>query len=192
MRIRIPIIPALLAALLVATPLEAQVYRWVDERGVTNYSGTPPPDAGAVEGLGVVEDRVSVYTPDAGLVQAVEDARRGAPYAARIAHLERELEVERRARQALAAAPARVPYDPCADPRAPECIAAHAVYPAYAPVVVVPRRHRSRAIPQVALKPGTTAGQVVGGRGFIPGQSASARSFRPAPEPATPRSFTQK
>ena len=60
---------------LAAVPASAQVYKWVDERGVTNYSNQPPADPEAVKKLGLVEDRISVYTPDRALTQAVEAFR---------------------------------------------------------------------------------------------------------------------
>ena len=39
--LRLPLVLALVIAL---TPALAQVYKWVDEKGVTHYSETPPPD----------------------------------------------------------------------------------------------------------------------------------------------------
>lgn len=44
-------------ALAAATAAHAQTYKWVDERGVTNYSNTPPPARVAQT---IIEDRVSV------------------------------------------------------------------------------------------------------------------------------------
>lgn len=44
---RSPLIPACLLALLLATPAAAEVYKWVDEQGVTHYSQQPPPGAEA-------------------------------------------------------------------------------------------------------------------------------------------------
>ena len=38
---------ALLLALLVSAAVQAEIYRWVDENGVTIYSQTPPPDSEA-------------------------------------------------------------------------------------------------------------------------------------------------
>lgn len=56
---------ALLAAALgFAFPAGAQMYKWVDEKGQVSYSNTPPPVSGKARNVGVVEDRVSVYTPD--------------------------------------------------------------------------------------------------------------------------------
>src|SRR5262245_2625035 len=52
-------LPALL--LLAALPAQADLYKWKDANGVTNYSSTPP---GAKAVATVVEDRVSVIPTD--------------------------------------------------------------------------------------------------------------------------------
>ena len=66
--------PKLLAVvlLLVARPLCAETYKWVDEKGVTNYSSSPPANAKLAEKTQVVEERLSVYTPDPGLLRAIQ------------------------------------------------------------------------------------------------------------------------
>jgi len=58
--------------LLVARPLCAETYKWVDEKGVTNYSSSPPANARLAEKTQVVEERLSVYTPDPGLLRAIQ------------------------------------------------------------------------------------------------------------------------
>ena len=58
--------------LLVARPLCAETYKWVDEKGVTNYSSSPPANAKLAEKTQVVEERLSVYTPDPGLLRAIQ------------------------------------------------------------------------------------------------------------------------
>ena len=68
----------LLALLLAAAPLaQAETYKWVDERGVVNYSNAPPPDSakGAVPAQ-TVPDRVSTYQTDPATNQSVEVYRR--------------------------------------------------------------------------------------------------------------------
>ena len=52
---------ALLLAL--APAAQAETYKWVDERGVVNYSNTPPPSA-ARAAPQPVADRVSTYESD--------------------------------------------------------------------------------------------------------------------------------
>ncbi len=66
--------PKLLAVvlLLVARPLCAEIYKWVDEKGVTNYSSSPPANSKLAEKTQVVEERLSVYTPDPGLLRAIQ------------------------------------------------------------------------------------------------------------------------
>jgi hypothetical protein len=56
-------------------PASAELYKWVDERGVTNYSGDPPPPAATANKLARVENKISVYTPDDGVLLAVKAAR---------------------------------------------------------------------------------------------------------------------
>src|SRR5690348_18024962 len=61
-----------LALLLLATaaPLaQAQTYKWVDEKGVVNYSNTPPPSA--AKKIQPVADRISTYDPDPRLQRAI-------------------------------------------------------------------------------------------------------------------------
>ena len=62
----------LAAALSLALPLHAETYKWVDEKGVTHYSSTPP--AGAVKAT-VIEERVSVMPADPSLQTAIADMR---------------------------------------------------------------------------------------------------------------------
>jgi len=58
--------------LLAATPaLSAELYKWVDEKGVTNYSNEPPPK-GVNAKVIVPDDRVSVYTPDEATKRSIE------------------------------------------------------------------------------------------------------------------------
>lgn len=177
-----------LAALVASAPLGAQqLYKWVDERGVTNYSNQPPPDPRSARNVRQVEERLSVYTPDPGLTQAIEDSNRNFDQRQRerqkIEALESQLEAERRARQqaAGAAQDTRAAYDRCIADGRIDCGDVYGMY--YPPVVVVPPRHR-RPIPQAQLTPGATAGNVTGGTGYIPGNSASVP---PPPRREAPR-----
>lgn len=163
MLIRMPVI---LAAVLAAVPAYAELFKWIDERGVTNYSNQPPDDPTAAKKLTTVEDRVSVYTPDQALLEAVEASRQqrnNRTVAGKIESLERQLEEERRARQ-YAAADVQAARDPF-----------YSGYP-YVPVpVFVPVRSRHlSSIAQARLAPGTLAGNVVGMHGFSAGNSAGA------------------
>jgi hypothetical protein len=60
-----------IALMLVAALARAETYKWVDERGVTTYSNTPPGAKAQVVG-----DRISVYTADPALNREVELYRR--------------------------------------------------------------------------------------------------------------------
>jgi hypothetical protein len=63
------------AAILAAAPAPAELYKWVDERGVTNYSNEPPAAAAIARKLARVESTISVYTPDESFMQAVKALR---------------------------------------------------------------------------------------------------------------------
>lgn len=164
-----------LAAMLAGAPASAQLYKWVDARGVTNYSNQPPDDPNAAKNLRPVEDRVSVYSPDAALLQAVEDtqqnSRQRQNQRARIESLESQLEAERRARQQAAAPDARASaYDKCLADGRVDCTAVYGSYQPYdPPVVFVRNRHRRQHIPQTVLPPGAIAGNVTAGNGVIAG-----------------------
>jgi hypothetical protein len=173
-----------ISALLAAAPVAAQLYKWVDENGVTNYSNQPPANPKAAKNLRPVEDRLSVYSPDEGLTQAIDDARQKSQQRqsqrTRIETLENQLEAERRAREQATVAAARetqLAYEKCVADRRVDCNAIYAGYPPYdPPVVILPNQHRRRHIPQAVLPPGTTAGNVTADNGFIPGNSAAAKN----------------
>ena len=62
-------VPAIALILAVAaSPALAQTYKWVDAKGVVNYSSTPPPVTAKVQ---VVGERISVLSPDPSLAPAV-------------------------------------------------------------------------------------------------------------------------
>ena len=112
-----------LIALLVAPLAQAETYKWVDEKGVVNYSNAPPPNASKAA---TVPDRISNYTPDRSITQAIDVDRR--LDAAETEWLQRQWLMAMR--QASAPAPA-ADYPPAYYP-------AVAVYAARRPVFVRP------------------------------------------------------
>ena len=149
-------------ATLAAAPAHADVYKWVDQHGVTNYAGKPPADAKAVKKVDILAQRLSVYTPDAALVLAIASGSRGSDriLSDRVDSLERQLEAERRARQAAAAAglqAAQAAYDRCVADRRVDCNGNNFQYPP-AMVVTNPRR-QTPFVPTVAVT-GVSAGNV--------------------------------
>ena len=76
----------LVLATTAAMPLYAQTYKWVDERGVVNYSNVPPP-ARPVQAL-PIEDRVSVVPRDPNLAAAAAAAQAQSSRQAEMAHRE--------------------------------------------------------------------------------------------------------
>jgi len=63
---RVPAIALMLA--MAASPVLAQTYKWVDAKGVVNYSSSPPPASTKAR---VVGERISVLPPDPSLGPAV-------------------------------------------------------------------------------------------------------------------------
>jgi len=57
-------------AFLVASAAHAQTYKWVDDKGVVNYSNTPPPSATRAAAQPIAE-RVSTYDIDPSLRRTV-------------------------------------------------------------------------------------------------------------------------
>jgi hypothetical protein len=185
MRLHAPIrLLIALLAILASAPASAQVYKWVDERGVTNYSNQPPTDPKAANKVAIVEEKISVYTPDKALMQAVEAARQRSNQglSERVASLERQLEAERRARQYASAAEPQAAYDPCQGERAIDCSGFYSGYYPYGPAYVIAAyRHLPRNIVHTRLTPGTVAGNVVGMNGYVPGFSATASAVTVIP-----------
>lgn len=160
---------AALALLLCAYPASAaQLYKWVDERGITHYSDQPPPTSARRQSIG--EGRVSVYTPDPVLVQAVEAERARAISDLRTGRRARELQEDWLARQYFASAHADA-ADPCAGDTRCGTYAPNAYV---SPGGYLVSRRGPRILPQIDLPPGTTAGNVNGNTGYIPGYSAFA------------------
>ena len=107
--------PSIVCALALAAPLAAQaeIYRWVDDRGVINYSSVRP--EGVKKVTQIAEDNGRVSTVH-GMSQELLAQQRQLELEARIQRLEREL-YEQRARDAMAAAQSYPAYP----------------YPAYSP-----------------------------------------------------------
>ena len=136
----------------------AQVYKWVDERGVVNYSSQPPADRKSAL-LDPNSLSVSTYTPDEKLTRTAQAMpsvdERG--LAERIASLERKLDAERRSRQISADAQARMMeqrFELCSHERRVDCDYAglDPYYAPYWPTVVIFRPHL-RPRPTAATRP---------------------------------------
>jgi hypothetical protein len=115
---------ALVAVVFAAAPASAQVYKWVDNRGVVNYSNEAPADRNPTV-LDPKSARVSTYSTEDAPKRAT-----GAPAAAnesalsdKIDRLERKLDAERYARlsDAQVQAAADLRYDQCLRDRRVDC-----------------------------------------------------------------------
>ena len=161
------------AVLAAASPLAgAQVYKWTDDKGVVNYSNTPPADSKSKKGMSVVEDRVSVYSADPAVVRATQNARegRGAPPPPPVV--------------AIPAPPPLLPpvstSDPCLNGYDPIACG----YYDGSPVFV--GRRRPPHLVQPNLTPGAIAGNVNQNSGYTPGLSTQA-PLGAAPPPVVRR-----
>lgn len=155
-----------LAAVLVgaATSAHGQVYKWVDQNGVTNYAGKPPTDVNAVQELDVVEERLSVYAQDKRVLRALDTAsQRIDPILSnRIESLERQLAGERQARQYAAAAEAsalQAAYEQCLAQRRVDCGSPVGYFPTTDFAAPSHRQRQHPFLPSVSMK-GVTAGNV--------------------------------
>ena len=98
----------------------AEIYKWVDEKGVTNYSSAPPATAKA-RSIDLQSATVSVYEapPPQQAARALDTAMR-----ARIERLENELLAERRARPTSTQAESdrrQLAYEQCLRDRRVDC-----------------------------------------------------------------------
>ena len=134
------LLSAALMAAFPATSQAQQMYKWIDERGQVTYSNTPPPSATRANKLGVVEERVSVYTPDPQVNRALTEEAVEARES-RVARRQREqAETERREQAAAAAqetakrraAQIQASYDRCLADRRVECESIKTGVPSYA------------------------------------------------------------
>ena len=124
MRVLIQLLIVLAAAFATA-PACAELYKWVDSRGVTNYSSDPPSDPKAAKKLTRVENTISVYTPDDALMQSVKALRE------RNIKTLSEPEPER---QQVASMQPQSPYEQCLASGRPDCDTQYGdYYPGYLP-----------------------------------------------------------
>ena len=98
-----PLFLAYAIVLCTTPPVHAQTYKWVDEKGVTNYSSSPPPSSKKVT-ANVVEDKISVVPTDPNFEKSAEALRK------REAKRQEQAEADYARRQATPA-PKPVSYD---------------------------------------------------------------------------------
>jgi hypothetical protein len=111
-----------LLALAAAPAVPAEIYRWVDEKGMVNYGAKPPEGAKKVKQLD--QDAVTVSTvPAPPPPSAQRQRQRELALEARIERLERELYELERARSAV----------PVVMPASPAYAPMYAAYPAFFP-----------------------------------------------------------
>lgn len=125
-----------LAASLATAPACAELYKWVDARGVTNYSNDPPSDPKSAKKLVRIENKLSVYTPDEGFMQAVKAQHERSIKALAEPAPERQT-------QQVASIQAPSPYEQCLASGRLDCDTLYGdYYPAYLPGVAIFRGRR--------------------------------------------------
>jgi Domain of unknown function (DUF4124) len=154
--LRVICLTSVLAVMLAAIPAYAQVYKWVDERGVTNYSSEPPSDRNARFNAATVADRMSIYAPEPAIQRAIGAISLGKDriLSDRIDSLERQHAAEGQSSQYAAAAEARAAqaaYAQCLAERRVDCDYDSGYYPygSGGVLTVVHRRPQSH-IPTMA------------------------------------------
>ncbi|HYC48191.1 MAG TPA: DUF4124 domain-containing protein [Burkholderiales bacterium] len=163
----------------------AQVYKWVDENGVVNYSNTPPPKKPGAKPPVIVEETISTYTPEKAVTESIEGARKRAsapppppPPAPAAPAPAAAAETGGGNRVGVLGPPAPPPvatYDPCANPNDPRC---QQIIYAPAPIVV-PRR-------PVQIPPGTVTSNVGPSPAVVPGQPGLNNPQFPQPRSQRP------
>jgi hypothetical protein len=168
---------ALVSVLLLgAPPGIAQVYKWVDEKGVVNYSNEAPSDRKAIQ-LDPKSSRLSIVGSDESQKRAATASVSDRVLYEKIDRLERKLDADRYARavaeqQSQAAADSW--YQQCLRDRRVDCDYAgmdpyySGYYPYYGAVVVARRRpfrdrvmhHQPNATPKSVGRPSFAARQM--------------------------------
>src|SRR5690348_16305330 len=161
------------AALIFATaPAFAQVYKWVDDKGVVNYSTEVPPNRTSTV-LDPKATRISVYPPEDALKRGSASER---SLSEKIDRLERKLDAERYAPQRMADEQTQVVddrYDRCLRDRRVDCDYGDPYYAPYGPVLVMvrPSHFRSRPFVTRPFAPHKRMSRpVVSGRAGLPRQ----------------------
>ena len=125
---------ALVSVLAFAPAAQAQVYKWIDERGTTSYGSKPPPNARRVTQLTEADSRVSIIpSPAAPARERDPDIR--------LARVEREAPVIAADRVSVAETGWR---ERCFAERRVNCTAptaaTHDITPSFAPLPYSPLR----------------------------------------------------
>jgi len=148
----------LIAALSASGQADAQTYKWVDERGQTTYSNTPPTVGKLPKRIDPVAERVSVYTPDATITRAMEEDRRND---GKVKYVERQLNNERRQQAGADPRARQGAYERCVAERRVDCeslrsgspVTEYDAIPYYSPVYVFGARPSPFAQPLVPPAP---------------------------------------
>ena len=131
---------ALVSVLALAPAAQAQVYKWIDERGTTSYGSKPPPNARRVTQLTEADSRVSIIpSPRAAACRAARER----DLDIRLARVERERDAPVVAADRLSVAETEW-RERCFAERRVNCTAptaaTHDITPSFAPLPYSPLR----------------------------------------------------
>lgn len=191
-------VPVLVAALIALAPAAyGQVYKWTDEKGVVNYSSTPP-DSRKSQKLD--EDKGRVSTIESSDVAKAEAARREQGLRDRVDRLEQDAQ---RSRQTASGQDAASPEafrqwrerciserrTDCDDPNAgaydPGYFTPYGVRPGVRPLPQRPGPGQFRPTPDVAVGGGGVVGPLLkpppSGVVVVPGTGGVGAAYGPAP-----------
>jgi hypothetical protein len=132
----------------------AQIFKWVDERGVVNYSNEPPPN-GTAQRVAPVQDRMSTSSAPTPAPSASTGASRADPMQDRIESLERQLDQERRERSLPTdneAERRRRAYEECLRARGTDCDTLGELPAGVAPAVVFVPARRAKVVPTLPVE----------------------------------------
>ena len=168
------VVATLAMAFLVVSATQAQMYKWVDERGLVTYTNVPPPASrslGKLETLVPAAVTVSTYSSVESLGKGAYSGREKS-LESRVEQLERELAAERQARsnaqvaaqQASASATSRAEQESrrqrelrerCLADRRVDCDSANLEEPMPTVVAAYPRVVRQVIVQPVYVRPVT-------------------------------------
>jgi hypothetical protein len=154
-----------LASASMSIPAQAQIYKWVDDEGMTHYSNQAPLKSAKPVKL-VSPARPPVYVPELDYVQPAYPATYGGAWeTAQQAQAPRSYPDRRASNDANA----RLAYDSCLAQRRVDCSESSSYMPSARPVVVIGARRQPQPFVPTQAITGLTAGNVTGTTGIMPG-----------------------
>ena len=183
------VLPIALAALLLFAPsAHAQVYKWVDEHGIVNYGNEPPAAKGRSARPVRLEDNLSVYTPDEGVLEATKRARERSAQRVPDTVIAQPPPPARSNAPGVTTAPPLRADAPCVSGFEPNCQRATIIEG----TVIQGAPRRAPRLNQPELPSGAIAGNINAGAGATPGLSTQVQTNAKGERITPSASFTLK